>query len=90
MITSVLVAAIHCPILLFSLYINIYFLTVIKEKLNEEKKLKESYINLRQEASKLVYKDWLKTVPSKPKPVPLNKGFYSKILSIIFLINDYN
>lgn len=50
---------------------------VSKEQMYDDLKCREKYKSFRETAAKLAYEKWLKEAPSKPKPVPLNKGFLS-------------
>lgn len=47
-----------------------------KQKLETE--LNNEYARRRKELAELEYANWLKTAKDKPKPVPMNQGFFSK------------
>lgn len=50
----------------------------LREKRKRETSLKNEYARRRKELADLEYANWLKTAKDKPKPVPLNQGFFSK------------
>lgn len=51
----------------------------LREKRKRENHLKNEYDRRRKELADSEYANWLKTAKDKPKPVPLNQGFFSKL-----------
>lgn len=50
----------------------------LREKRMRDTNLKNEYARRRKELADAEYANWLKTAKDKPKPVPLNQGFFSK------------